>query len=98
MLHSSLVDAISTPPPWGLGGIATFLTVAALMLAVAVSVQPYAVGTVTASLTLALVAHGGLDAPLRALSATVAGVWLMIASIDRRAMWRALGKGSPPPT
>ena len=56
MLHSSLADAMATPPPWGLGGIATFLTVAALMLAAAVSIQPHAVGAVTAKRTTVVIA------------------------------------------
>jgi hypothetical protein len=81
-----------SPPPWGLGAISTFLGVAALLLAGAISVQPYAVGAVTATLTLILVAHGGLDTPLRALSVTVASVWLMVTTIDQRAMWRSITK------
>jgi hypothetical protein len=92
MLHASLADAMVSPPPWGLGAISTFLGVAALMLAGAISVQPYAVGAVTAVLTLILVAHGGFDAPLRALAVTVASIWLMVTSIDQRAMWRSITK------
>lgn len=92
MLHASLNDAAVNPPPWGLVGIATFLGVSAIMLAAAISVQPHAVGSVTAVLTLILIAHGGLDTPLRALAATVASIWLMVTSIDQRAMWRSITK------
>jgi len=90
MLHASLGDAGVSPPPFGLGAVATFLAVAALTLGAAVSAQPVAVGAVTASLTLALIAHGQLDAPLRALAAVTASVWLMVASTDQRAMWRSM--------
>jgi hypothetical protein len=95
MLHASLGDGALSPPPFGIGAIATFLGVAALTLAAAISAQPQTVGAVTACLSLALVAHGQLDAPLRALAAVTASVWLMVASADQRAMWRSIGSRAP---
>lgn len=91
MLHLSLSDAGGNPRVFGGLGIPTFLSVAALTLAGAVCAQWSLPAAVTTALALALVSHGGLDVPLRALAAAAASVWVMVTMTDQRAMWRALG-------
>jgi hypothetical protein len=53
-------------------------------------VQPNQAVSVTSSLSLALISRGAFDAPLRALSVICAGVWIILAVSDERAMWRVL--------
>jgi hypothetical protein len=102
MLASSLVDAPGTPPPAGMGAIATFLFVAAMFLALAASTVPAPLGVVSCALALALLSRGTFDVPLRGLAATTAALWLAVAATDERAMWRALAsapakRSVPPP-
>lgn len=90
VLHTALADAAAPPIPAALGPIATFLASAAILLAIVAAAQPGQVAAIVVALALALISRGALDAPLRALSAIAAAVWLTVAWIDERAMWRAL--------
>jgi hypothetical protein len=94
MLASSLADAPGTPPPAGMGAIATFLYVAAMFLSLAAAVVPAPLGAVSSALALALLSRGTFDVPLRALAATTAALWVAVATVDERAMWRALAAGT----
>jgi hypothetical protein len=90
ILHTALADAPGIPPPYALGAMATFLVSASILFALVSVVQRRQAIAVTSALALALIARGAFDAPLRALSVVVAGVWLMLAVTDNRAMWRSL--------
>jgi hypothetical protein len=90
VLHTALADAPGIPPPYALGAIATFLVSASILFALVALVQRRQAIAVTSALALTLIARGAFDAPLRALSVVVGGVWLMLAVTDNRAMWRAL--------
>jgi hypothetical protein len=90
VVHSSLADASGVPPPYRLGAFATFLVASSLLLAFVTAVQPNVVTATVAAMALALVSRGAFDAPLRALCAVVSAQWIAVASVDSRAMWRAL--------
>ncbi len=90
VLHTALADAPGIPPPYALGAIATFLVSASILFALVALLQRRQAVAVTSALALALIARGAFDAPLRALSVVVGGVWLMLAVTDNRAMWRTL--------
>jgi hypothetical protein len=90
VLHTALADAAAPPIPPGLAPIATFLASAALLLALVAAAQPGQVAAIVCAMALALISRGALDAPLRALSGIAAAVWIVVAWIDDRAMWRAL--------
>jgi hypothetical protein len=89
-LHTALANAAGLPPPLGLSALATFLACASMLLALAAAVQPRQVAAVVCALSLALLGRGVFDVPLRALSATASSLWLMVALIDDRAMWKSL--------
>ncbi len=89
-LHTALAGAPGLPPPFALGALATFLVCASMLLALASALQPRQVVAVVCSLSLALLGRGSFDVPLRALAATAASLWLMVALIDDRAMWKSL--------
>ena len=88
VMHSALADVASIPAP--LGAIATFLVCASILLALVAAVQHAQVAAVVCALALALVSRGAFDAPLRALAAVAAAMWLTVAMGDDRAMWRSL--------
>ncbi|WP_394846701.1 hypothetical protein LZC95_04445 [Pendulispora brunnea] len=90
VLHTSLGEAVGVPPSYGLGAIATFLVAASILFAVVAVLQRRQVVTITSALALALIGRGAYDAPLRALAAAAAAVWMMLAFSDDRAMWRTL--------
>ena len=89
MLHTALADAPGLPTPY-FDGLATFLVPASLLLALVSAAQPKQVAVVVATIALALVSRGALDAPLRALCAVAAAQWAALACSDERAMWRTL--------
>ena len=88
VLHTSLGEAAGTPPPYGLGAIATFLVPSAILFALVASLQMRQIPAVTGALALALVGRGAFDAPLRALAGTVAAVWLMLVMSEDEEIWR----------
>jgi len=90
VLHTSLGEAVGAPPSYGLGAIATFLVASSILFAIAAVLQRRQVVTITSALALALIGRGAYDAPLRALAAAAAAVWMMLAFSDDRAMWRTL--------
>jgi hypothetical protein len=90
VLHHGLGDAPGVPPPFQLGAFATFLVPSGTLLALVAVFQPTPLAAVPCAASLALLAHGGYDVPLRALAATAAGQWLLLSASDPRAMWRAL--------
>ncbi|WP_394836267.1 hypothetical protein LVJ94_05080 [Pendulispora rubella] len=90
ILHTSLGEAVGVPPSYGLGAIATFLVAASILFAMVAVLQRRQVLTITSALALALIGRGAYDAPLRALAAAAAAVWMMLAFSDDRAMWRTL--------
>jgi hypothetical protein len=89
-LHTALAGAVGVPAPFALGAVATFLASCSILLAFAAALQQRQVAAVVMALTLSLLARGSFDAPLRALAAATAGLWVMVAITDERAMWRAL--------
>jgi len=90
VLHSALADAPGTPAPLGLSAVATFLACCAIFLGLVAVLQRGQVVAVTASLSLALLARGTLDVPVRALAIAAAGHWVLLAMTDDRSMWRSL--------
>jgi hypothetical protein len=89
MLHTALADGPGIPAPY-FDGLATFLVPASLLLALVSAAQPKQVVALVATIALALVSRGALDAPLRALCAVAAAQWAALACSDERAMWRTL--------
>ncbi|WP_394823219.1 hypothetical protein [Pendulispora albinea] len=90
VLHTSLGEAAGAPPSYGLSAIATFLVSASILFALVAVLQRGQVVAITSALALALIGRGAYDAPLRALAAAAAAVWMMLALTDDRAMWRSL--------
>jgi hypothetical protein len=91
MLHTALGDAAGIPVPyWIFERVAVFMMPASLLLALVAASQPKQVIAVIATVSLALVARGAFDAPLRALCIVVAAEWAALAGSDERAMWRTL--------
>jgi len=88
--HTALADAAGIPQPYGLDALAIFLVPAALLVALAVALQPKQEPVLLSVMALALVSRGAFDAPLRALCAVAAAQWAALASLDGRAMWRTL--------
>jgi hypothetical protein len=89
-LHVALGSAPGLPQPFGMSALAVFLVVCSILLALVAAVQPRAVAAVVCALSLGLLARGSFDVPLRALSAVAGALWLMVATLDDRAMWRSL--------
>ena len=89
-LHTALAGAPGLPPPFALGALATFLVSASMLLALASALQSRQVVAVVCALSLTLLGRGAFDVPLRALPATAAALWLMVALVDDRAMWKSL--------
>ena len=87
VLRTALADAPGVPRPYGLDAIATFLVPASLLLALASVAQPNEVVAIVATMALALVSRGALDAPVRALCAVAASQWAALAWADERVMW-----------
>jgi hypothetical protein len=93
VLHTALSDAAGVPRPFAyetLGAVATFLVAASMLLALVAAAQPGQVVVVISTLALALLARGAFDAPLRGMAASAAALWIVLASADERAMWKAL--------
>jgi hypothetical protein len=97
-LHLALGGASGLPQPFGLAAVSVFLVVASILLALVAAVQPRSVAAVVFALSLGLLGRGSFDVPLRALSATAGALWLMIATIDDRAMWQSILQGRERPT
>jgi hypothetical protein len=89
-VHSALADAAGMPPPYRGAAFAVFLATSSLFLALVVASQPRQVAAVVAPMALALVSRGAFDVPMRALCAVVAALWIALACVDPRAMWRTL--------
>jgi hypothetical protein len=77
-LHMALGGVSGLPAPYGVSALPVFLVLASMLLALVAAVQPRTVPAVV------------FDVPLRALSATAAALWLMIAASDDRALWRSV--------
>ena len=67
------------------------------VIAGALALVPAPWSMVSCAGTLLLVASGSLDAPIRALSAGVAALWILYATIDPSTRWLATGKPLPTP-
>jgi hypothetical protein len=89
-LHVALGSAPGLPQPFGMSALAVFLVVCSILLALVAAVQPRSVAAVVCALSLGLLARGSFDVPLRALCAVAGSLWLMVATLDDRAMWRSL--------
>jgi hypothetical protein len=97
VLHAALESAAGSPRPYGLDRIEILLIPASLLLALVGALQRKTLVAVLTALALMLVSRGCFDAPLRALCAVAAAQWAALASIDDRAMWRALLAERPNP-
>lgn len=95
VLHTALADAAGVPPPFGLGAVATYLTVAALLLALVALVHKRELVIVGVCMALCLLSRGSFDVPLRALAASTAAVWIMMIASDERALWTVLLRSKP---
>lgn len=91
VLHTALKSAPS-PQPFGLDALTAFLTVASMSLGLAALLLRGQVVVVTSTVALALLSRGALDVPMSALASCAASVWLVLASVDDRAMWKDLVK------
>jgi hypothetical protein len=89
-LHVALGGAPWLPQTTAMNALAVFLVVASILLALVAAVQPRPVTAVAFALSMGLLGRGSFDVPLRALAAAASGLWLMVASIDDRALWRSL--------
>jgi hypothetical protein len=99
-LHASLGLTSTLPAPYALSGAASFLGVSAIALAIAALAQAGQPAAVCASLALALLSRGSLDAPLRAVAIVAAAEWAVVAAFDDRLLWASLvasRKTAPPP-
>ena len=94
-LHTALADASGVPPPYGLNAVATFLTAAGILLALAALLQRGSPAPIVCALALALIARGSFDVPLRALSITAAALWTTLTMLDPRALWASLKSETP---
>jgi hypothetical protein len=77
-LHVALGGVPGLPQPFGLSALAVFLVIASILLALVAVVQPGESAGVVFALSLSLLGRGAFDAPLRALAATAAALWLMV--------------------
>lgn len=86
------VGSVTAPPTFGLVPVATLMVPASLLLALAAASGPSASSPsgILCALALILLARVAYDVPLRALAAATGGLWVLVASVDDRAMWRAL--------
>ncbi len=89
-LHGALADAPGLPPPFLLSALAIFLICASILLALVSALQMRQIGAVVAALALTLIGRGAFDVPLRALAAAGGGLWMMVALMDDKALWKAL--------
>jgi hypothetical protein len=87
-MHTALADTTAMAAPFG--AVAAFLVCGSILLALVSVVQPRQVAAVTCALAFALISRGAFDAPLRALAAVTASIWIVIAMADDRAMWKGL--------
>ena len=87
-----LRSGLTSPDSGGtaLGAIDAFLVAASALLALTCALTPNPLIAVTCAMALALLGRGAFDVPLRALAATVAALWTILAAVDERAMWKAL--------
>lgn len=94
MLHASLANAApGIPPPWELGTVAAFFSIASVTLALGVAFQPRVPGFVAGPFALTLLARGAFDVPLRALAVCAAAIWVLLTLSDERALRRARTTG-----
>jgi hypothetical protein len=82
MLHAAVAQTTGTSEWLALRVLSTFLSVASIGIAGAAVALPRQLPTVAAPLALAIVSRGSFDAPLRALAAVTAGVWLLLAATE----------------
>jgi len=88
--HIGLATATSLPQPYGPPGLAVFLLAASILLAGVAAVQRGQVVAVVTALALSLIGRGAFDVPVHALAAAAAGLWLILAGSDERAIWQSL--------
>jgi hypothetical protein len=77
------------PEPFALSTLAVYFGVSAPLLALAALVAVRKQGVMSASIALAILARGMLDVPLRSLFLCAAAIWMVLTTVDDRAMWRA---------
>lgn len=82
VLHTALADAQGLPASFGLGAIATFLIPAGALLALVAALQPRVPSALAAAFAFALLSHGALDAPFRALAGVVAAQWAVLLALQ----------------
>jgi hypothetical protein len=85
MLHSAVAQTTGTSEWLALRVLSTFLSVASIGIATAAIALPRQLPAVAAPIALAIVSRGSFDAPLRALAAVTAAVWLLIAATEEEA-------------
>ncbi len=85
VLHSAVAQTTGTSEWLALRVLSTFLAVASIGIATAAIALPRQLPAVAAPIALAIVSRGSFDAPLRALAAVTAGIWLLVAATEEEA-------------
>ncbi len=73
--------------------LSTFLSVASIGIAAAAIALPRQLPAVAAPIAFALISRGAFDAPLRALAAVTAGVWVLVAALEEGGSAAEAGEG-----
>ena len=94
MLRAGITEQVTPGVQATLRTLEAFFITASILLALACVATRSQLTVVVCGLALALLGRGAFDVPLRALAASVAGLWTALAAVDERAMWRVL---RPPP-
>jgi hypothetical protein len=95
VLHSAVAQTTGTSEWLALRVLSTFLAVASIGIATAAVALPRQLPAVAAPIALAIVSRGSFDAPLRALAAVTAGVWLLVAATEEEASPESLRPREP---
>ena len=81
---------VPPPEPYGLSTLSVFFGVSAPLLGLAALLAGRRQGPISAAVAIAVMARGLYDVPLRAMLLAAAAVWMVLAMVDDRVMWRAL--------
>jgi hypothetical protein len=90
VLRAGIAGQVTQVAPSTLGALEAFFVVASLFLALACALMRHPLAVIVCAMSLALLARGAYDVPLRALAATVAAIWTTLAASDERALWKSL--------
>ncbi|CAN5564557.1 hypothetical protein BH09MYX1_BH09MYX1_21300 [soil metagenome] len=86
------------PEPYAISTLSVFFGVSAPLLALAALIAVRGQGAISAAVALAILSRGAVDVPLRGLLLCAASIWMVLAMVDDRAMWRGLVEEKKKPT